>query len=115
MRTAQSGCLGGWPWARAAGAATYGIMCSMNRRYYRDARLIEEKLWRAGRPDWALQIDDAIEGGSSASETLIGLRKTLIQIQNQHLDLPAQLDDEIEDLMRALDRAQREQVDGSSL
>ena len=87
----------------------------MNRRYYRDARLIEEKLWQAGCPDLALQIDDAIEGGSSASGILIQLRKTLIQIQNQHLDLPAQLDDEIEDLMRALDRAQREQVDDSSL
>ena len=36
-------------------------MGSMNGHYYRDARLIEEKLSEAGHPDWALQIDDAIE------------------------------------------------------
>jgi hypothetical protein len=81
-------------------------MCSMNSHYYRDARLIEEKLSQAGCHEWALQIDDAIEDGSSASEILIRLRRTLNQIQNQHLDLPAQLDEEIEHLTAAIDRAQ---------
>ena len=80
-------------------------MCGMNRHYYRDARMIEEKLTQAGSGDWALQIDEAIEGGSCAADILGQLRKTLIQIQNQHLSLPAQLDDEIEHLTRALDRA----------
>jgi hypothetical protein len=84
----------------------YDIMGSMNSRYYREARLIEEKLSQAGCPDWALQIDDAIEAGSSASEVLVRLRSTLVQIRNQHLDLPAQLKKEIEDLTRALDDAQ---------
>lgn len=77
-------------------------MVGMNGHYYRDARLIQEKLSEAGRPDWALQIDDAIEDGSSASEIINRLRSTLIQIQDQHLGLPAQLEDEIEDLVRAM-------------
>jgi hypothetical protein len=81
-------------------------MCSMNSHYYRAARLIEEQLSQAGCHDWALQIDDAIEGGSSASEILLRLRSTLTQIQNQQLDLPGQLDDQIGDLTRAIDRAQ---------
>jgi len=77
-------------------------MGSMNRHYYREARLIEEKLSEAGHPDWALQIDDAIEEGSSASEILNQLRRTLTQIQGQHLGLPAHLEDEIEVLLRAI-------------
>ena len=77
-------------------------MGSMNRHYYREARLIEEKLSEAGHPDWALQIDDAIEEGSSASEILNQLRSTLTQIQGQHLGLPAHLEDEIEVLLRAI-------------
>lgn len=74
----------------------------MNGHYYRDARLIEEQLAEAGRPDWALLIDDAIEAGSSASEVLIQLRTTLTQIQSQSLGLPAQLDDQIEQLSSAI-------------
>ncbi len=77
-------------------------MGSMNGHYYRDARLIEEKLSEAGHPDWALQIDDAIEDGSSASEILVRLRGALTQIQQQHLGLSAQLADEIEALLQAL-------------
>jgi len=77
-------------------------MGSMNRHYYREARLIEEKLSEAGHPDWALQIDDAIEEGLSASEILNQLRRTLTQIQGQHLGLPAHLEDEIEVLLRAI-------------
>jgi hypothetical protein len=78
-------------------------MGSMNGHYYRDARLIQEELSEAGHPDLALLIDDAVEEGSSASEILNRLRSTLIQIHDQHLNLPAQLEDEIENLMRALD------------
>lgn len=81
-------------------------MCSMNSHYYRDARLIEEKLTQAGCHDWALQIDDAIEGGSSASEILRRLQRTLVDIQDQHLGLPAPLAGEIEKLTKAIDRAQ---------
>jgi len=77
----------------------------MKAHYYRDARLIEEKLEQAGIPYWAQQLDDVIEGGSSASAILLELRTTLTQIQDQHLNLPAQLDDDIEQLTRALDRA----------
>jgi hypothetical protein len=77
----------------------------MNRLYYRDARLIEEALDQAGRPDWALQIDDAIEGGTSGSQILMQLRTTLIQIQNQSLNLPADLHDQIARLTNALERA----------
>jgi hypothetical protein len=78
----------------------------MNRNLYRDARLIEEALAEADRPDWALLIDDAIEGGgATSSEILLRLRTTLTQIQNQQLSLPAQLDDQIEDLARAIDGA----------
>lgn len=77
----------------------------MNSHYYRDARLIEEKLTQAGSGDWALQIDEAIEGGSSAAGILSQLRATLIQIQAQNLSLPAQLDHDIEHLARAIDRA----------
>ncbi|MEO8557401.1 MAG: hypothetical protein ABI474_12110 [Actinomycetota bacterium] len=78
----------------------------MNRNHYRDARLIEEALALADRPDLALLIDDAIEGGgSTASEILIRLRTTLTQIRNQQLALPAQLADQIEDLARAIDGA----------
>jgi hypothetical protein len=81
-------------------------MGGMNRNLYRDARLIEEGLSQADRPDWALLVDDAIEGGgSTASEILIRLRTTLTQIQNQQLALPAQLEDQIEDLVRAIDGA----------
>jgi len=80
----------------------YDIMDSMNRHYYRDARLIQEQLSEAGQPDLALLIDDAVEEGSSASEILNRLRSTLIQIHDQHLNLPAQLEEEIENLMRAL-------------
>ena len=78
-------------------------MGSMNGHYYRDARLIQEQLSEAGQPDLALLIDDAVEEGSSASEILNRLRSTLIQIHDQHLNLPAQLEEEIENLMRALD------------
>jgi hypothetical protein len=77
----------------------------MNGHYYRDARLIEEQLAEAGRPDLALLIDDAIEAGSSSSEVLIQLRTTLTQIQNQSPGLPAQLDDQIEQLSSAVGRA----------
>jgi hypothetical protein len=77
----------------------------MNRNYYRDARLIEEALGQADRPDWALLIDDAIEGGSTAPDILMRLRVTLSQIQNQRLSLPAELDDQIESLARAIDGA----------
>ena len=77
-------------------------MGSMNGHYYRDARLIEEKLSEAGHPDWALQIDDAIEDGSSASEILNQLRSTLTQIQGQHLGLSALLENQIEVLLRAI-------------
>jgi hypothetical protein len=77
----------------------------MNRLYYRDARLIEEALDQAGRPYWALQIDDAIEGGTSGPQILTQLRTTLMQIQNQKLNLPAELDDQIEQLTNALERA----------
>jgi hypothetical protein len=80
-------------------------MGSMNGHYYRDARLIQEELSEAGHPDLALLIDDAVEEGSSASEILNRLRSTLIQIHDQHLNLPAQLEEEIEDLARALDGA----------
>ena len=75
----------------------------MNRHYYRDARLIEEALEQAGRPDWALQIDDAIEGGTSGSHILTQLRTTLIQIQNQDLNLTAELHDQIAQLANALE------------
>jgi hypothetical protein len=77
----------------------------MNRLYYRDARLIEEALDQAGRPDWALEIDDAIEGGTSGSQILTQLRTTLIQIQNQNLNLTAELHDQIAQLTNALERA----------
>ncbi len=77
----------------------------MNGSYYRDARLIEEKLEQAGSPYWAQQLDDVIEGGSSAASILLELRTTLIQIQDQHLDLPAQLNDDITQLTKALGRA----------
>jgi hypothetical protein len=75
----------------------------MNRNYYRDARLIEEALAADDRPDWALLIDDAIEGGSTAPDILNRIRTTLAQIQSQHLSLPAELDDQIESLARAID------------
>ena len=75
-------------------------MGSMNGHYYRDARLIQEQLSEAGHPDWALQIDDAIEDGTSAPEILVRLRSTLAQIQEQHLGLSAELEGEIEDLLR---------------
>jgi hypothetical protein len=81
-------------------------MGSMNRHYYRDARLIEEKMSEAGYPDWALKIEDAVEEGSSASEILVRLRDTLFLIQDQHLDLPTQLADEIEGLVKAIDLPQ---------
>ena len=77
----------------------------MNRLYYRDARLIEEALDQAGRPDWALEIDDAIEGGTPGSQILTQLRTTLIQIQNQNLNLTAELHDQIAQLTNALERA----------
>jgi len=77
----------------------------MNRNFYRDARLIEEALAQDDRPDWALLIDDAIEGGSTAPDILNRLRTTLAQIQGQHLSLPAELDDQIEILARAIDGA----------
>jgi hypothetical protein len=77
----------------------------MNRSYYRDARLIEEALAQADRPDWALLIDDAIEGGSTGPDILMRLRTTLTQIQNQHLNLPAELDDQIERLAKAVEGA----------
>jgi len=80
-------------------------MGSMNGHYYRDARLIQEELSEAGHPDLALLIDDAVEEGSSASEILNRLRSTLIQIHDQHLNLPAQLVDEIEGLTRAIEGA----------
>jgi hypothetical protein len=80
-------------------------MCGMNRSYYRDARLIEEALAQADRPDWALLIDDAIEGGSTGPDILTRLRTTLSQIQNQHLNLPAGLTGQIENLAKAIDRA----------
>jgi hypothetical protein len=75
----------------------------MSRNHYRDARLIEEALAQDDRPDWALLIDDAIEGGSTATDILSRLRTTLSQIQSQHLNLPAGLDDQIESLARAID------------
>ncbi|MEP7034123.1 MAG: hypothetical protein ABI662_01010 [Dermatophilaceae bacterium] len=81
-------------------------MSSMNRRYYRDARLIEEALSEAGRPDWAQLIDDAIEGGSSASDILVRLRDVLTQIQTQQLRLPVQLEDQIQSLVRDIDGAE---------
>jgi len=77
----------------------------MNRNYYRDARVIEEALAQDDRPDWALLIDDAIEGGSTAPDILNRLRTTLAQIQDQHLNLPPELDDQIEILARAIDSA----------
>jgi hypothetical protein len=77
----------------------------MNRNYYRDARLIEEALAQDDRPDWALLIDDAIEGGSTAHDILNRVRTTLAQIQSQHLSLPAELDDQIETLAREIDSA----------
>jgi hypothetical protein len=77
-------------------------MGPMNGHYYRDARLIQEQLSEAGHPDWALQIDDAIEDGSSASEILKALLTTLTQIRDQNLGLPPQLVGEIEVLMKAI-------------
>jgi hypothetical protein len=77
-------------------------MGSMNGHYYRDARLIQEQLSEAGHPDWALQIDDAIEDGSSAPEILKALRTTLTQIRDQNLGLSPQLEGEIEVLMKAI-------------
>jgi hypothetical protein len=77
----------------------------MNRHYYRDARLIEEALAQDDRPDWALLIDDAIEGGSTGPDILNRIRTTLAQIQGQHLSLPAGLDDQIESLAKAIDDA----------
>jgi hypothetical protein len=79
----------------------------MNRNYYRDARLIEEALAQDDRPDLALLIDDAIEGGSTAPDILNRIRTTLAQIQGQHLNLPAELDQRIESLARAIDGALR--------
>jgi hypothetical protein len=79
----------------------WDIMGCMNGHYYRDARLIQEQLSEAGHPDWALQIDDAIEDGSSASEILKALRTTLAQILDQNLGLPTQLESEIQALMKA--------------
>jgi hypothetical protein len=77
-------------------------MGSMNGHFYRDARLIQEELSEAGHPDWALQIDDALEEGSSAAEILVRLRSTLTQIRDQGLGLPSHLENEIQDLIRAI-------------
>jgi len=77
----------------------------MNRNYYRDARLIEEALAQDDRPDLALLIDDAIEGGSTAPDILNRIRATLATIQGRHLNLPAELDDQIETLAKAIDDA----------
>ena len=80
----------------------WDIMGSMNDHYYRDARLIQEQLSEAGHPDWALQIDDAIEDGWSAPEILKALQTTLTQIRDQNLGLPPQLEGEIEVLIKAI-------------
>ena len=48
----------------------------MARDYYADSRALGVDLWEAGFKDWADRIDAVIEGGSTSSEILMGLRWT---------------------------------------
>ena len=46
----------------------------MTRDYYADATALSENMAKAGYTTWADQIRDAIAGGSTATEILMGLR-----------------------------------------
>lgn len=75
----------------------------MARDYYADSRALGADLWEAGFKNWADKIDGVIEGGSTSSEILMGLRWTLTQLAAEEQDLPESLRRRAESLRDELD------------
>ena len=75
----------------------------MARDYYADSRALGVDLWEAGFKDWADRIDAVIEGGSTSSEILMGLRWTLTQLDAEEQDLPQSLRLRAESLRNEID------------
>lgn len=59
----------------------------MARDYYSDSRALGADLWESGHEAWADRIDAVIEGGSTGTEILMGLRWTLVELLTQETSL----------------------------
>jgi hypothetical protein len=79
----------------------------MSRDYYGEARALGADLWEAGYRQWADKIDSVIDGGSTATEILMGLRWTLSQLLVSEPGLPSELSTRADTVHREIDSALR--------
>lgn len=77
----------------------------MTRDYYADSRALGSDLWEAGYKVWADKIDAVIDGGSTSSEILMGLRWTMDQLVAEEPGLVGVLEQRVASLRRAIDAA----------
>jgi hypothetical protein len=77
----------------------------MTRDYYGEARALGADLWEAGYKQWADKIDSVVEGGSTATEILMGLRWTLSQLLASEPGLPSDLSMRADLVKREIDSA----------
>ena len=75
--------------------------------YYAASRALGADLWEAGYKEWADKIDAMIEGGSTSSEILMGLRWTLTQLGEAELGLSPELKRRADGLRDEIDTALR--------
>jgi hypothetical protein len=68
--------------------------------YYAEARGIAVALFERGETDWSDRIEEAIEGGATATEILMRLRHTLRELLRSGV---APGDQPVEQLVRQLD------------
>ncbi len=73
--------------------------------YYAASRALGADLWDAGYKEWADKIDAVIDGGSTSTEILMGLRWTLTQLGEDKLDLSPELRRRADSLRIEIDTA----------
>lgn len=74
----------------------------MTRDYYGESRALGADLWEAGYKEWADKLDAVVQSGSTATEILMGIRWTLVQLISSHPNLPEELSARVADLEREI-------------
>ena len=76
----------------------------MTRDYYGESRVLGVDLWEAGYKEWADKLDAVIQSGSTATEILMGIRRTLAQLISSQPNLSRELSARAADLEREVSR-----------
>ncbi len=78
---------------------------SAARDYYAEARELASHLTDEGFDDWAARLEEAIEGGFTATEILMALRWQAQQLQAARLQISAEADSRLKLLLAGLEAA----------